>query len=132
MPRGCKPTGEQAINYAEPKLVIARATKGSDPGRHPAAAPINRRSRPSAGMTQSKCYLLYSLNMLTDSLQSQIVCKKARQPKRSKPSSISIELPLLTLSCLAATGAVDHKTLRPDRWKNGIDPVVIGAGLDAH
>jgi hypothetical protein len=82
MPRGCKPTGDHALSNAE-RQARYRARQQVE------AATAVTRLAPSVGVTPSAHYLRCRLRMPSGSRHSPIASKAARQPMRSKPSSIS-------------------------------------------
>ena len=90
MPRGCKPTGDHALSNAERQARYRARQQVERPRRSPdrAARPIDAVA-PSVGVTPSAHYLRCRLRTPSGSRHSPIASKAARQPTRSKPSSIS-------------------------------------------
>ena len=112
MPRGCKPTGEHALSNAE-RQARYRARQQVE-----AATAVTRpidAAAPSVGVTPSAHCSRCRLSTPTGSQHSPIASKAARQPRRSKPSSISTWRPSLTLSRHAVTGVIKPTIDRLDR-----------------
>ncbi len=128
MPRGRAPDGEHALSNAERQARYrARHLMQPAPVATRIHRPIDRRSRPSVGATRSSNCLRCRPSMPIGSRHCPTACATAPLPTHSRPSSISISLPLPTSSHLAATAVTElHRTgasqppLRPS--KNRLTP----------